>query len=249
MTQIIAFDLDGTLTESKQNIDRETALLINALSSKYKVIIITGGNWKQIKNQLLKHIKFYHPENIFLMPTSGAALYEWNGMWWSKRWEEKLSWKERNKIKKQFKYAIDYFRNTNFIKIGKLIEDRGCQITYSSIGQQAPYHTKKIWAEKKSNIKQKKDIALFMSIMLPEFSITLGGTTSIDITKKGIDKGYGISKIRRYLKASLDDFLFIGDRLEEGGNDNPIKKIGVKCIHTTGPTNTNKIIRKLLTKK
>lgn len=59
----------------------------------------------------------------------------------------------------------------------------------------------------------------------------MGGVTSIDVTKKGIDKAYGINKLINFLEVSKDEILFIGDRLQEGGNDYPVKAMGVDCLH------------------
>ena len=57
-----------------------------------------------------------------------------------------------------------------------------------------------------------------------------GGSTSIDITRKGIDKAYGIRKLQAELGLSLDELLFIGDRLDETGNDRPVYELGVASV-------------------
>ena len=74
----------------------------------------------------------------------------------------------------------------------------------------------------------------------------VGGITTIDITRKGIDKAYGIKQIEKYLGFQKDEMLFIGDALFDGGNDAPVKKTGVESIETTGPAQTMKIIQDLI---
>lgn len=50
--------------------------------------------------------------------------------------------------------------------------------------------------------------------LMPGFSVLLGGATSIDVTKPGIDKAYGIRKLRDVLGISLKEMIFVGDPLE-----------------------------------
>jgi len=71
--------------------------------------------------------------------------------------------------------------------------------------------------------------------------VRLGGTTSIDVTKPGIDKAYGIGKLRVLLGISLEEMLFVGDALFVGGNDYPVKEAGVVSIAVRGPGETKPV--------
>ena len=75
---------------------------------------------------------------------------------------------------------------------GELIEDRESQITYSALGQQAPLKEKKKWDP---DFAKRKKIKAILDWSLPDFSVRLGGSTSIDVTLPGIDKAYGIRKL------------------------------------------------------
>jgi phosphomannomutase len=81
---------------------------------------------------------------------------------------------------------------------------------------------------------------------LKEFSITMGGSTSIDITKPGIDKAYGIGKLNEVLGIKIADMLFIGDALFKGGNDYPARKTGVDCIQVRDPEETKRVIETII---
>ena len=65
---------------------------------------------------------------------------------------------------------------------------------------------------------------------LPDLEVRLGGTTSVDITRIGIDKAYGMQKLIEALSISKDEILFLGDKLNEGGNDYPVKAMGIDSI-------------------
>src|SRR5690606_27985880 len=93
---------------------------------------------------------------------------------------------------------------------GDQIEDRGSQITFSALGQDAPFEEKKGWDD---DFAKRKKIVEHLKKPLKEFSIVMGGTTSIDITKPGIDKAYGIQKLKEVLGFDILEILFIGDAL------------------------------------
>ena len=69
---------------------------------------------------------------------------------------------------------------------------------------------------------------------LPGLEVRIGGTTSTDITRPGIDKAYGIGKLIDALDISKDEVLFFGDKLNEGGNDYPVKAMGIDSIAVDG---------------
>ena len=114
---------------------------------------------------------------------------------------------------------------------GEAIEDRGSRITYSALGQQAPSAEKNQWDPdyaKRQKIKTALDAAI------PAFFIRLGGSTSIDVTKPGVDNAYGIRKLRDLLGISLQQMIFIGDALFVGGNDYPAEQAGVTAVPVRG---------------
>jgi phosphomannomutase len=82
--------------------------------------------------------------------------------------------------------------------------------------------------------------------MLPEFAIHMGGTTSIDITKPGIDKAYGIAKLRDQLGITVAEMLFAGDAIFPGGNDYPAQEAGVDSILVRDPWETARVIQTVI---
>jgi hydroxymethylpyrimidine pyrophosphatase-like HAD family hydrolase len=119
------------------------------------------------------------------------------------------------------------------------VEDRGSQITYSALGQQAPLDEKKQWDP---DFAKRKKIKAIADKLIPTFSIRLGGATSIDVTKPGIDKAYGIRKLRDILGIPLKDMIYVGDALFPGGNDYPAELAGVVSIRVQGPHETKRVI-------
>jgi phosphomannomutase len=126
---------------------------------------------------------------------------------------------------------------------GEPIEDRGSQITFSALGQSAPIGEKKKWDP---DFTKRKAIKALLDKLIPEFSVQLGGTTSVDITKPGIDKAYGIRKLVDTLVVAIDEMIFVGDALFPGGNDFPVKQAGVLSIRVRDPNETKRVIEAIV---
>ena len=241
MKKLIIFDLDGTLAPSKSSIDKETADLISSLLKVQKVAIISGGAWLQFQKQVLSRLpKGSSLKNLSILPTCGTKFYRYNKKW-EKIYSEDFSEEEKSKIIDSLNTST---LGTKVKKVwGDLIEDRGSQITYSALGQKAPLSAKEKWDP---DFKKRKKIKSRLDKLLPRFSVRLGGMTSIDITKPGIDKAYGIRKLRSILKIKIKEMLFIGDAIFPGGNDYPAKEAGVSSIRVKDPEETKVVINTIV---
>ena len=244
MKMLIVFDLDGTLAESKSQIDNEMSLLLSELLLVKSVAVISGGSFQQFEKQLIAGLKCRTGllKKLFLFPTCSTSFYRYdNG--WVKVYSEDLLKHEKERIMNAFSKVLSGIAFNPGKVYGNLIEDRGTQITFSALGQEAPAALKKDWDP---NHRKRQEITDLLEKYIPEFEIRMGGTTSIDVTRKGIDKAYGIGQIEKYLGFSKDEMLFIGDALFEGGNDYPVKQAGVEVLEVSGPNDTKKIIRALM---
>lgn len=243
MKKLIVFDLDGTLAESKSPLDAEMAKLLSALLGVVKVAVISGGNWPQFEKQLLANL--HHDEllkNLTLLPTCGTKFYKYKSAW-EKLYSEDFTAEEKEKIITSLKKAIGLSGVKAERVWGEPIEDRGSQITFSALGQQAPLEEKKKWDP---DFTKRKMIKADLEKLIPEFSVRLGGTTSVDVTKPGIDKAYGIGKLRDTLGIAISEMVFIGDALFPGGNDYPAKEAGVVSIQVRDANETKRVIEAII---
>ena len=243
MKKLIIFDLDGTLAKSKSAIDAEMSELFINLLKVAKVAIISGGDWPQFKKQVLNNLpKKALLEKLSILPTCGTKFYKYENDW-EQLYEENFTSDERTKILDSLQSAIKEADVEVKKTWGEQIEDRGSQITFSALGQEAPLDEKKGWDK---DFAKRTKIVEPLKKSLEDFSIGMGGTTSIDITKPGIDKAYGINKLKEILEIEIDEMLFIGDALFEGGNDYPARKTGVTCIQVRDPEETKRIIETII---
>lgn len=240
MKKLIVFDLDGTLAESKASIDAEMSRLLHDLLGIVKVALISGGDWPQFEKQVISHLpKDSSLENLSILPTSGTKFFRYTGRW-KELYSEDFTSGEKAKIIACLKKAVAEAGFQEEKVWGEVIEDRGSQITFSALGQQAPLEEKKRWD---ADFAKRKKIKAILDPLIPGFSVRLGGATSIDITQPGIDKAYGIGKLRDVLGISFEEMIYVGDALFAGGNDYPVEQAGVVSVCVQGPHETKRVIQ------
>jgi len=243
MKDLIVFDLDGTLAESKSAIEPETATLIVALLDVVKVAIISGGDMPQFESQVLERLPHIDAlKNLSLLPTCGTRFFQYDGGW-HKLYSEDLSQAQKQQIIGALQAAVAQSGFQATKTWGEPIEDRESQITYSALGQQAPLDEKKTWDP---DFAKRQKIKAILDASLPEFSVRLGGSTSIDVTLPGIDKAYGIRKLRDILTIAIERMLYVGDALFPGGNDYPVRETGAACIQVDNPHETRRVIETII---
>jgi len=243
MKRLIVFDLDGTLAESKSSLDAEMSRLLRDLLGIVKAAVISGGDWPQFEKQVLSQLPHdANLANLSILPTCGTKFFRYAGDW-KKIYSEDFTAIEKEKIVSSLKKAVEESGFQAKKVWGEAIEDRGSQITYSALGQQAPLEEKKKWD---SDYAKRKKIKAILDKLIPEFSVRMGGATSVDITKPGIDKAYGIGKLRDVLGISLKEMIFIGDALFPGGNDYPAEEAGVVSIPVRDPHETKRVIETII---
>lgn len=252
--KLIVFDIDGTLTPSKAPADKKMIELLLRLLDKKSVAIIGGGKYSLFKEQLVQQLPHQDErlERLYLFPTNSTAFYRFNDRW-NKVYSHELSKHEKEKIKNAFRETfreVDYHHPEK--TYGIVIEDRNTQITFSALGQEVVamcgekigVRLKEEWNKKYDKLRQK--MRRILHKRLPEFEVRAGGLTSIDVTRKGIDKAYGVRQIAKHLDVKVKDMLFIGDAIFPGGNDYAALRTGIDYVKVKGPTETKELIQTLI---
>lgn len=238
MKRLVAYDLDGTLAESKQPIDPEIAVLLARLTKIAAVAIISGGDWPQFEQQLVGNLPDDTEwERLFLLPTSGTKLYQYRGSW-DQVYAEFFSDDERARVLEALASSVTEQGLDATRRWGTRIEDRGSQITFSGLGQQAPLEAKQAWDP---DFAKRKRLQASLIPQLPNFAVRVGGSTSIDVTRKGIDKAYGMAKLATASGIPIAEMIFIGDALYPGGNDYAVYEAGIDTVSVRDVTETRRV--------
>jgi len=247
--KVIAFDLDDTLAVTKSPITSQMGNLLERLLDRYDVCVISGGNYEQFKTQVVNRLTASSSQlgRLHLMPTSGTQYFRFNGEIgeWFAVYSEELSASQKEKILSVAKASAEEEGLWPTEPHGTVIEDRGSQMSMSLLGQKAPPEKKYEWA--KVNSHKRTVLCDVIANRLPEFEVREGGTTTIDITRKGIDKAYGIQQLMNRLKLNKADILFVGDKLEVGGNDYPVKALGIDSIAVKNHEDTERLLQAIIT--
>ncbi|MGV9454052.1 HAD-IIB family hydrolase [Streptomyces sp. NPDC003635] len=244
-TRIVVFDLDDTLALSKAKITPRMSQCLMRLLSQKQVCIISGGRYEQFQTQVLEELPLTPElaERLHLMPTCGTRYLRWESGAWQDIYCENLSEDEKSLVIEVLTEGAKSLGLWEDDTWGDVIEDRGSQVTFSALGQQAPHQAKAAWDPDGSRRGALREYA---AERLPGLEVRSGGSTSIDVTKKGIDKAYGMQRLLEHLDLRMEEVLFIGDRLDEGGNDYPVREMGVPCVAVTGWEETADYIDTLL---
>ena len=251
--RLVAFDLDDTLAPSKTAITPRMADLLVHLLAVTPVCVISGGQFGQFQTQLVANLPLDHPEaltRLHLMPTCGTQYYLFQNGGWVQQYAENLTDEQKTAalaaVESEAK-RLGLWEPDNGTHVwGPVLEDRGSQITFSALGQAAPVDAKKAWdptGEKKNALRAA------VAPHLPELEVRSGGSTSIDITRKGIDKAYGMNKLTVLTGIPFADMLFVGDRLDPDGNDYPVVGLGIPTHAVDGWEDTADFVEQFLAER
>jgi phosphomannomutase len=239
---LVAFDLDDTLAPSKSSLDPRMASLLGELLAVVQVCVISGGQFAQFQSQLIAGL----PESavplfgrLHLLPTCGTQYYRYEDGGWKQQYAENLTEEQKHAALAALESNAKELGLWESETWGPILEDRGSQITFSALGQSAPVDAKKAWDPTGS---RKESLRAAVAPLLPDLEVRSGGSTSIDITRKGIDKAYGMRKLADLTGIPLERMIFVGDRLDEGGNDYPVKALGVRTIAVEGWPDTAEFV-------
>ncbi|WP_404311785.1 HAD-IIB family hydrolase [Agrococcus terreus] len=243
---LIAFDLDDTLAPSKSPLEAPMVDALGRLVAAAPVCIISGGNYEQFRKQVIDPLSAAGDlavEDLHLMPTCGTQYYRHVDGGWQRVYAELLTADEIARASEAVERRARELGLWEAETWGPRIEDRETQVTFSALGQSAPVEAKTAWdpsGEKKSRLRDA------VALDVPDLEVRSGGSTSVDITRRGIDKAYGMRRLEIATGIALTDMLFIGDRLDPDGNDFPVVGTGVPTLAVTGWEHTVEVIEDLL---
>jgi phosphomannomutase len=245
--KVVAFDLDDTLAVAKSPIPDEISELLVRLLDKYDVCIISGGKFGQFKAQVLDKLNAtpYELTHLHLMPCTGTKyfIFDSGSNIWDLQYDNSLTEDQKKRAIKALEQGAKKLGLWESKPFGEIIEDRESQVTFSALGQSAPAELKYKWDPDGSKKQKLRD---YVAPILPDMGARVGGTTSVDVTVAGVDKAYGMKKLTEQMQIENSDILFIGDKLQPGGNDYAVKAMGIDTIEVKNWQDTADLIERIL---
>ena len=246
MRKLFIFDIDGTLTPSRQKMTKEFKEFFERWVNFNKFYLVTGSDLPKLQEQMdyfdieAEGIftccgnEFWRPDP-HIVNVSAELIYE-----------NKFELPEHlkmflNIILSQSKYPHRY---------GNHIEDRGSMVNFSIVGRDCSQHQREIFFEWDNQNQERKKIANIIKQKAEGIDAVIGGQISIDIYPEGNDKSQILDVIKQDRLVEPDEYIFIGDRTMKGGNDYPLAKLMEKtenCSYyqTEGWKETKQILEKL----
>jgi phosphomannomutase len=208
MTNKYIFDVDGTLTPSRQRIDKEFAVWFSKFCDTHAVYLVTGSDRPKTIEQVGEYI--YH---------QCKRVYNCSG---NDVWERDVNvrtsdWVLPNDVRI---WLTETLHNSVFaLRTGLHFENRSGMCNFSVVGRNATLGERKYYYKWDCEHLEREKIAFELERLFPTFSATVGGETGIDIYPLGLDKSQILSDFM-----DTDQLLFVGDKCAEGGNDHTIAK-------------------------
>ena len=237
MNRVFIFDVDGTLTPSRQRMTEEFAKFFDEWSSENKYYLVTGSDLDKTKEQLpIAYVD--RAEAIFTCCG--------NEMW---RDDEQIYRNKFEPPKSLIEYLEGRLKDSKYpIKAGNHIEDRGSMLNFSVVGRNCSYEDRLKYFEYDNKNKERRNIVKGINFGWSDLDAVIGGQISIDIYPKGMDKSQILDIIEQERLVKPDEYIFIGDRIEGGGNDYPLAKLmeetdNCKYFQTEGPEQTMEILQ------
>ena len=229
--KIIIADVDDTICDSCQVISPSMAEKINSLIQKgYHFAFISGTPVKELQRMISSQLNEEH----HLLATTGTNYTKINQSI-TEIYNHNFTEEEKKEIIQAFETLTAKFNIQSLTTKEDQIQDRESQITLSAIGRTAPSELKATYDS--DGEKRKKWIEFLQNILGNKYEMKIGGTTSLDITKKGLDKEWGIKQFAQHHGFNLNEILFFGDKIYPGGNDYAASKI-VDCVAVKSPQDT-----------
>ena len=201
------FDVDGTLTPSRQIIDEEFLSFFFRFTFNNEVYLVTGSDREKTLEQVTPEL-YDNCERVY--NCSGSDVYEGDMNVYRSDWD--LPWEVERFLDDELDYSQFPMRNGNHI------ERRPGGINFSILGRaQDPFFGRSEYVKWDKDTDERSDIADRIRSNFPGLSVALGGQTGIDIGPYGSDK----SQILRDFSKD-DELYFFGDNIEKGGNDHTL---------------------------
>ena len=224
MNRIFIFDVDGTLTPSRQPMTKEFREFFQQWVKKNRFYLVTGSDLPKLQEQM--DFMDIEAEGIFtccgnqfwrpdpsIVNISAELIYD-------------------NKFeppKDLIEYLEEQLKTSKyFTRCGNHIEDRGSMVNFSIVGRDCTLRERENYFEWDNKMKERQKIAQGIVSGWSDLDAVIGGQISIDIYPKGKDKSQILEHIEDENSIPFGEpaeYIFIGDRTEESGNDYPLAEL------------------------
>lgn len=218
--RVIAFDLDGTLTQHRTPLGDENRAVLDILSKKYRILMVGAGQGMRIFNQMggypvdilgnygLQYSK-YNKETKSLDVIRDTVL----------PCDRERSAKNIEMLRREFGFTEYTGESIEFHPSGA--------ITFPILGKSAKIEDKLAFDPDRA---KRRPMYARVKELFPEYTVFIGGSSSFDLVPAPYDKYYALSNLCREEGYAHDEILYVGDDYGEGGNDEAVAKSDIAFV-------------------
>ena len=247
MDRIFIFDVDGTLTPSRQPMTQEFQEFFKKWIKKNKFYLVTGSDLPKLQEQMC----YFDIEaegiftccgNQFWKPDPSIPIQSAD-----------LIYDNKFKVPRKLNKLLGTIMSNSIYphRYGNHIEDRGSMVNFSIVGRDCNQEQREKYYKWDTEKGERKIIANAIKEKFPDLDAVIGGQISIDIYPKGNDKSQVLNVIEQERLVPPNEYIFIGDGIENGGNDYPLAELMDNTeicdwYHTKGWEHTKEILESLI---
>jgi len=218
MKKLIAFDMDGTLTQHKSPLEERNRQSLTGLAKKYKLLMIGAGSCERIYRQLgefpIEIIGNYGMQHS-VITDNGFEIVESLSV----PVDRDFITSAVNSMRREFGFENFYGDSVEFHASGV--------ITFPILGTAAPLEEKLAFDP---DCSRRRKIYPRVCEVLKNYNVFIGGSSSFDITQGEYNKFFALKKYCDANGFTLDETIFFGDAFGDGGNDSHIRLGGVDYV-------------------
>ena len=201
------FDVDGTLTPSREEIDYDFRVFLVTFMQENKVSFVTGSDYSKTEEQLGRYLTRL---SRFNFNCSGNSITQYKKPFTEVLYES--DWTPSDELQQ---YLNKLLTTSNFpIKTGTHIEKRPGSINFSIVGRNSNKHERQRYVQYDTEHNERQSLQRLIESNFPDVSAVVGGETGIDIFEKNKDK----RQVLQYIPED-ENVIFFGDMMQQGGND------------------------------
>lgn len=236
MIKLIAFDLDGTLTQHKSPLGEKNRALLDQLAKKYKLLMVGAGQCERIFNQMGKY-------PIDIIGNYGLQYCKYNAESRSLDTVFDLTFPcDKESVSARVTALREKYGFTDFAGDGVEFHPSGC-VTFAILGTKAKIEDKLAFDPDRS-----KRRAIYGEVceVFSDYIVFVGGSSSFDMTPAPYDKRHALEAYCRENGYSHDEVIFVGDDYGEGGNDESVYRSDFGFIRVDDHERLSEYLKELL---
>ena len=210
--KLVAFDLDGTLTQHKTPLSDEHRAVLDKLGEKYKLVMAGAGQARRVFNQMGQF-------PIDIIANYGLQFAKYNDRTKDLDMVRNAVVEcDRASIEARVTAAREKYGYTDFVGDNVEYHPSGC-VTFPLLGTKADPADKLAFDPDR---KKRRLIYEEIKSLFPEYNVFVGGSSSFDMAPVPYNKYYALDLYCREHGFSHDEVVYVGDDYGRGGNDESV---------------------------